>query len=164
MYIKSIVSGLANAARLRQATQSPEKTAAAVHATGGDVAASPRATFRAIVSQYDVTKISPRALSEMLQKLRSAGAISDAELQELSLMRLDLDAQGVDPEKPTNVLDFYADRLRQLQDEQAKSPAAAGSGTAGEASVASVQRRLDWLRKLATVQSSRERAGVDKTI
>ena len=161
MYIKSIVSGLANAARLRQATRSPEKIAAAVHATGG---AAPRATFRAIVSQYDVTKISPRALSEMLQKLRSAGAISDAEVQELSLMRLDLDAQGADPEKPINLLDFYADRLRQLQDEQAKSPAGAESDTPGEASLASVQRRLDWLRKLATVQSLRERGGVDNTI
>lgn len=104
---------------------------------------------REILSRYDVTEISPRKFSEMLQALRQAGAITQSQFKELSLIRLDLDAAGVDPDEELDLVGFCEERLRKAQQ-------AVGDEASGEqpASIAALERRLEWLRKIAMIQSA----------
>src|SRR5262245_61914725 len=55
------------------------------------------ASFHEILAHYDVTHITPREFSELVQKLHESGDISDVEAQELALMRVDLDGSNADP-------------------------------------------------------------------
>src|SRR5687768_8984813 len=48
-----------------------------------------------ILSRYDVTAISPRSFSQLVQELHQAGVLQDADQEQLALLRLELDQQGV---------------------------------------------------------------------
>ena len=52
---------------------------------GGPAGATP--VLREILTRYDVTNISPSEFSEMIRKLHEAGALTDQEFQELSLIQ-----------------------------------------------------------------------------
>ena len=122
--------------------------------------AGARPVLREIVAEYDVTDISPREFSEMIRNLHEAGTLSDQEFQDLSLIRVDLDLQGVDPDETLNLVDFYLDKLREVH-RSLDDPASAG-GSAGQLPQAvSVQRRLAWLEKFAAIQAGPDPAGLD---
>ena len=163
MLVKSVLSRMANLARLSHLAEAGEpaskKTAETTASNGSSAANS--AALREIVSEYDVTKISPRAFSDMLQKLHQAGAVSDAEFQDLSMIRLDLDKEGLDPDKGVNLVELYADRLKRLRREREDFP---DSPEVSPPAMASAQRRLEWLQKVATIQSPHGAGGVDKTV
>jgi len=113
----------------------------------------------AILARYDVTRISPTEFSEMVQKLRQAGAISDSEFQELAAIRLDLESAGVKPDESVNLMDFYARKVKELQGkiENANDPAA-------RQQLGPVLRRLDWVQKFATIQSNPGALGLDARV
>ncbi|OHB86092.1 MAG: hypothetical protein A2V98_26055 [Planctomycetes bacterium RBG_16_64_12] len=119
--------------------------------------------IRAILAEYDVTDISPRAFSEMTRKLHDAGAVTDEQFQELLLIREDLDLEGVDLDESVNLVDFYLDKLRTLGRSADDFEETGGSVSAGQAlsPLAPILRRLQWIEKLAAVQSGPERAGLD---
>jgi len=124
--------------------------------------AGARPALREIVAEYDVTNISPREFSEMIRKLHVAGAISDQEFQELSQIRVDLDLQGVDPDETLNLVDSYLDKLSELYGSLDDPADAGGSPSADQLPQAvSVERRLAWLEKFATIQAGPDRAGLD---
>ena len=116
-------------------------------------------TFREIVARYDVTDISPEEFSQMIQKLYDAGLLTDQQFQELSLIRLDLDLQRVEPDQTVDLVDFYRDRLRQLHlcPEETTGLDSAG----GQPQLAAIGRRLEWVGKLASMQAAVEGAGLD---
>jgi len=125
-------------------TSSGEEAASAPPAS----ASSSRAA-REILGRYDVTDITPRQFSEMIQSLRQAGAVTEEQFQELSSIRIDLDLQGVDPDESLDLLEFYTDQLQDAQDDQA-APL-----------ISTIERRLDWLRKAAMIQSGPEAPELD---
>jgi hypothetical protein len=107
--------------------------------------------FRQILSQYDVSSISPRQFSEMLTKLHQSGTISDQQYQNLSQIRTDLDSSGVQPDEEVDLVKFYSQKVSQTQKSAAASPT---TGAAGQPqSLNTTQARLDWLRKVSTIQS-----------
>ena len=112
----------------------------------GDEAAG---ALRQIAARYDVTDISPGEFSSMLQDLRQAGLISDSQYHELSLIRMDLDAAGVEADDSLDLLDFYAEKLEEAVD--------AGAGSLVE----TTNRRRDWLQKLALLQSTPDAPALD---
>ena len=120
---------------------------------------APSAALRTILSSYDVADITPRDFSEMLQKLYELGAISDEEFKSLALVRLDLEQDDVDPDQEINLVDYYAAKLGrgQLFGEHLDPKASSTS----ESSEGAVRRRLDWMRKLALIQSAPEEIGLD---
>lgn len=115
--------------------------------------------LREIVGRYDLTDISPGEVSSMIQELRQAGLIDDSQYHELSAIRLDLDAAGIDSDRSINLLDFYADKLAELTDSAEGMPASEVTST-----VTPVQRLYDWLQKVSLLQtSSAETSALDTT-
>ena len=112
--------------------------------------------LREILAEYDVTDITPREFSKMLHKMHKSGIITEDELKDLSLIRVDLDRDGIDPDESINLADYYANKLRK------QPPAFDVSELSGdEPSPEVLQRRLDWLEKFALIQSSSDVVGLD---
>lgn len=146
-----------------------EKRAGAI-GSGGDKAADSTAEaeksvpegerLREILSRYDLSRITPREFSEMLQEMRRAGVLTSEEYRRLSLIRLDLDLEQVDPNQPVDLVEFYADRLGRLRSDLGDDPKRPDTGEA----VAEVAERLQWLEKFAAVQEAGPAAGLDALV
>ncbi len=109
-----------------------------------------------VVSQYDLTDITPRDFSEMLRELRDAGAITEADYGQLAQIRLDMDAENLDPDEPVDLLEFYGKAVDRTQQ---------GSGSDKSSPVlAAMERRLEWLEKVAILQESPEAAGMNALV
>ena len=115
------------------------------------------ATLADILAKYDVTDITPTEFSEMIQKLYEAEAITEAELQQLTAIRHDLDMSGVDPESSLDLLEFYAESIekaqRRFEDHENGPPPSEQMGPR--------LRRLDWIEKFALIQSSPDAVGIN---
>jgi len=117
---------------------------------------------REILSRYDVTDISSRDFSEMLQELYHAGALTDEQFQDLSRVRLDLDSSNIDPRQPLDLVQFYSQKLEQLPSTLREFGEQAGFSPVDRAAMAVVQRRLAWLGKVAAIQSVPDGTDVDQ--
>jgi len=157
MLIPNVLARLADPTGFGQHREAADavvsKAADALAPAVGSPSSSSR--LREILTDYDVTDITPKAFSEMLQKLQESGLIPDKDLQELSQIRADMDREGVADDERVNLVEMYAKRIRNA-DEDAQAEAA-GS----EASVASLRRRLDWLEKFAAIHASPEPATIN---
>ncbi len=113
--------------------------------------------MRQVVSGYDVTNISPQGFSEMLQKLRQAGTLSDKDYQDLASIRSDLEQGGAAPDQRVNLVDLYTKKLAGI-----RGPSAAGQPKAvQQAAATSAQRQLDWMQKFARLHSGQGSTGLD---
>lgn len=112
--------------------------------------------LKGIVSQYDLADITPRDFSDMLRELRDAGVLTEAEYGDLAQIRLDLDAASLDPDDSVDLLDFYRTNVDQARNQSE-------SDTASE-TLASMERRLDWLEKVAVLQESPDAAGLNALV
>lgn len=110
-----------------------------------------------ILSRYDVMDISPEEFSQMVQKLFESGTISEQEMQQLAAIRLDLDLDGLKPDESTDLLEFYARRIKKAQGRLSDSDGEAAGGK----QLAPLLSRLDWLEKFALIQSAPEAIGLD---
>ena len=110
------------------------------------------AMLREIAARYNVTEITPREFSDMLDALHQAGALDDEQLQQLSRVRIDLDLENIDSDEEVDLVDFYADKLDELMraEEGGRSPE--GGRT---------EQLLGWMEKFAVVQSSADVLGLD---
>ncbi len=135
------------------AAQPPEAPPTPVAAAGATTA------FREIVAPYDVTEISPRQFSEMIQKLYDTGLLTDQQFQELSQIRVQMDSDGVEPDEAIDLVDFYLDKLRRLRESLED---ASGLLPTGEQSrLASIGHLLEWVEKFAAIQSAGDGSGLD---
>jgi hypothetical protein len=120
-----------------------------------------------IMADYDVHNISPQKFSEMVQRLHDAGAISDKESRDLSLLRVDLDKAGIPPQQSLDLTAFCSGKIQSAQQQLQANQASATPNPAVQQgllhSSASMQRRLDWLQKLAVVHSTPGTLGLDAT-
>jgi len=161
LFVKSILSTVAQLGRLgrRSEPAQPAADKPPTAPTGTSSATSPPSdSMRQILAEYDVTNISPRAFSDLLQKLRQAGSLSEKDFQELSSIRLDLEHEGADPDQRVNLVERYAKKLSSIRDQH---DANAASDAARQATEASLQRQLEWLRKVAQVRSGTGPAAFD---
>lgn len=155
MLIGGILSGAAAGlsplrAGLKQAGGTSASTGSSAGKPAGSAAAgsssSPANTdaLRSLAAQYDVSRITPREFSELLQRLRQAKALSESDLQELAGIRTDLEHEGIEPDQEIDLVEFYRRRLAQLQDRPGKT-----APSADPSEVEKTRRRLDWLVRLA---------------
>jgi hypothetical protein len=122
-----------------------------------DTSPATNITYRQILANYDVTNITPRQYSQLIHELHAAGAINDADLQELSGVRFELDRAEYDPDEPVNLVELFQKRLDNLLQ------AAKDAATDREDSdlppeeraqiLAQTKRQIDWLKKFATVHA-----------
>ena len=112
--------------------------------------------LKGIVSQYDLTDITPRDFSEMLRELRDAGALTETEYGDLAQIRLDMDTENVDPDESLNLLEFYGKSIDRARGDSESDTAST--------MLASMERRLDWLEKVAVLQESPDAAGLNALV
>ena len=169
MQINSLQTGAGDPTTLGQKALSfvGGGTAAAKTATpaSGAKTSGSNTALSNILSQYDVTNITPTQFSAMLRKLHDSGAVSTQELSDLTQIRGDLDRAGVTANETVNLPDFYQKQLQQLQQSQ---QAITGTDQASVAQrnvlgqqIAAVQKRYEWTEKAAAVHNSSDSQGVD---
>jgi hypothetical protein len=160
LFVKSILSTAAQLARLGARSGSVQPAQASSSALTGTLSPGGPTSdaMRQVLAEYDVANISPRAFSEMLQRLRQAGAFSDRDFQELSSIRLDLDTEGVGPDERVNLVERYARKLSSIREQRDANPAAAA---ARQTAQASLQRQVEWLRKFAQLHAGASPGGFD---
>jgi hypothetical protein len=146
--IQSILGGRPDPAALaRNQSSDPASTQRhAVSEAEPSMSAPRHDALRSIAAEYDVTDISPRTFSEMIGRLRQAGALSDKDYQELAAIRVDLEQAGIGPDDEIDLVRFYHQRLEE----------AAQAGKGQETSRPDLERlraRLEWLQKLAALRS-----------
>lgn len=168
MQISTILSGNhGSQARAKRADGVQSALASALKKVTNPAAtdAGSGASAAEILSQYDVTQITPQQFSEMTQKLRAAGALNDADLRELNQVRSDLDAGGTRPNETVNLVSFYQRKVRGLQQtlSEATADTPAAKQTATEQSLEGCQQRLSWMQKFATLHATPGAMGVDLT-
>jgi len=103
-----------------------------------------------ILKSYDVTHITPRQFSEMLQKLRESGVISEEEYLDLTQIRRDLTEAGIEADEPVDLLDFYQKLMRKLQ--LMLSLASTESIDGIQQTLQRAEKHLEWLEKVSTQQ------------
>jgi hypothetical protein len=121
-------------------------TPAPLPATPGAPGAPGDATLRKIAAQYDVASISPREFSELIDRLHTSGALTDADFQDLFSIRLELDRQGVPSDESLDLVELLRTRLKTLSSEAATNPAGDGQH------VDQATRQLEWAQKLALIR------------
>jgi len=116
-----------------------------------------------IISQYDLSQITPQGFSEMVQKLHQAGAIGEGELRDLAALRAELDRAGVKPNEKVNLNELCQRRVASLE-KRLQAAEVAGDNTErqqSQQSLSEARRRLDWVQKLSLVHASPESVGFD---
>ena len=125
MQIKNILPRCSDLAKLGRPKTTPSATTgpATQNAAepGGGLASS--AAAQRIVSQYDVTDISPQSFSQMLQKLRQAGSLSGQDYQALSSIPGEVQKSGIAPDDSVNLLQLYAAKVQGLRGNRNPPPA-----------------------------------------
>lgn len=120
-----------------------------------------QAALQDILSRYDVTNIAPRDFSQLLKELQQTGAISSADQEELALVRLDLDEQGVNPDDPMNLVDFLSQRLEAQQRELRRLENKQDSPPEQLAALQSTLRQIDWIQKFALIHHTSDYQPLD---
>jgi hypothetical protein len=158
MQISNLIPGFADKANVL--TKHAATTATVAGGTLATAATSsttnPATTaLRQILAKYDVTDISPNDFSTMIQSLYNNGSISKTDFQNLSSLRSEVQASGVQPDEQINLLDYYR---QQVQNAQAAT--ANPSDTAAQQQIAPMLQRLGWLEKFAAGHAQPETIGL----
>jgi hypothetical protein len=169
MQISSLQTGAGDPATLGKKTPSLPISGAAASKTTAPAGAAKNSTNNAaltnILSQYDITNISPTEFSAMLRKLHDSGAVSTQEMSNLTQIRGDLDRAGVASNETVNLPEFYQKQLQQLQQSRqaitGTNQAAVAQRSAIGQQIAAVQTRYDWVQKVAAMHDSSGSEGVD---
>jgi hypothetical protein len=162
MLIKSVLSKLSDAASFGRGKTNVEASArkAVGAAAGSATAAAAGSQLRDILTQYDVTNITPQGFSDLLQRLRQSGLLPDKDFQELSAIRADLDRDGVGANQRVNLVDMYSKKLASLEQDFKAQEEKLGPAQA-HATDATLRRRVDWLQKLSAIHASPETATIN---
>ena len=122
------------------------------------------AALREILARYDVTNISPREFSELAQSLREAGVISEEDFQELATIRLELDQNGVEPDGPLNLVDFFQEKLQQQEDQIRRLEQKQGAPIDRADALRATLRQIDWIQKFTLINSAAEYEPLDALV
>jgi len=160
MQISNVISGLSDPTSWGKKGEAAVQTgASAIKSIDSQVQTNFNAQKASadILRQYDITNITPTEFSQMIQKLYKAGAISEKNYQELSVVRGDLEKAGVEPDESANMLEFYSNKVSKAQKALGETLADASS----QKSLGSDMHRLDWMQKFAAIQANPDAVGLD---
>ena len=157
MDITGILQNLRGVMPLDLSGQSEKPPAAAPPEPERDpVTLSPQSqdALRDILSRYDVTHISARDFSQLIQELKQAGAITAADQEELALLRLELDQQGVDPDELLDLADYLERKLQTQEHELERLEEKQQTPIDRSQALRDTLRQLDWISKFAMIHQS----------
>jgi hypothetical protein len=163
MQIKNILSRISDMTRVglnREPSESAARRAIETPAAARVAESAAQAKLREILAGHDVTNITPKAFSGLLQELQQASILPDRDLNELFQIRADLDQEGIAPDQRVNLLEMYARRVKQAERDAAELQERLGA-TSAQALMDSLRRRLSWLEKFATIHAAPDGAAVN---
>jgi len=117
--------------------------------------------LRKIAARYDVTQITPRQFARMLEELQTTQALSETDLQQLGQVLFDLSEEGIDLDETVDLVQFYTKKLDKLQDSLEAMGGTEEAFRQIAPTLAGLQKRLDWISRLALLHSAPEIAGVN---
>jgi hypothetical protein len=117
---------------------------------------TPTAAMRQVLSQYDMTNITPNNFANLVQQLSAKGAISSTDAQQLAAIPGELQNAGVGPNESVNLLQFYQEQISKVQGTATQSPSAAA-----EANFSQLVGRMQWLAKFASARNPGNAAGLN---
>jgi len=159
--LSGLLSPLASTSQLEEAVESGSAELSTASESSSSTTTGATAALRSILASYDVTDITPRQFSAMLAELRDSGAMSDEELSELGQILVDLDAENVDPDESLDLVQFYSDRLEDLQEQLGDTEAEDQTASGVASSLAAAESRLSWVTKFAVMHSAPDAVGMD---
>jgi hypothetical protein len=162
MQISSVLNGYTDATTSGRRSEVTERAAnrSAMAASRGLLGA-PNAALREIMADYDLTEITPEEFSEMLNRLRKEGAITEEEYTQLAQVRVELDHEGIGATETIDLLSVYRARIQKLSQRAADTSTTASQRATLQQTVAAAEHRLDWLEKLELVHSQPDAIGLD---
>lgn len=117
--------------------------------------------MRNVLAQYDVREITPRTFAEMLQKLKQAGVLSESDFKDLSVIRLELEKDGVGADDKVDLLDFCARKMKDFQKELQQLKEKTGATPPADTADSALRRRLEWMQKFAAVHENPMAVGLE---
>ncbi len=134
-------------------------------ATEMTLSGNPKAeAFREILSDYDVTEMTPNEFSEMVSKMYDEGIISEEQYQQLSQIRVELEKAGVDSSESINLLEFYLNKLGSDSGNERFTPFFSSGPTDSNKMSDTEKTCLQWIQKLAVAGESNEIVGMDTLV
>lgn len=119
-----------------------------------------QAALADILSRYDVTNITPRGFSQLLDELHQAGAIQSSDREELALVRLELDQQGIGPDDSVDLLNLLKQKMQSQQRDLERS-SEKGKPIDRSLTLDATVRQLDWIQKFALLHRSADYQPLD---
>ena len=154
MQIQNILSGYTDPTTNRHAEHLDAVAGRAAGETGTPEPGPSLSTSQAarhVLKKFDVTEITPKQLSEMIQRLFDAGVITQQEFDQLAAIRLDLDTAGIEPDESVDLLQFYRDKVEEAHRRSEQAVATPDA----------LRNRLDWIEKFALIQAAPGAFGLD---
>jgi hypothetical protein len=158
MNVASIPGGLRNlTSQLTHGERFDVKAAARSVAAGMQSKLStPTAAMRQVLSQYDMTNITPNDFSNLVQQLSAKGAISPQDAQQLAAIPGQLQQAGVGPNESVNLLEFYQEQISKVGEAAAQSP-----NSASQMNVSQLVGQMQWVARFAAVRHAGSSAGLN---
>ncbi len=172
---RMVLETLGSLAKSVQATASTPTSDRPV-STGTDQA-DQLAGLRDLAADYDLEWISPKEFAQLVQQLYQLGVLNGEQFRELAVLRLQWDAEGLDPDRPIDVLEHCAEQLKLLRESASNdgdlagdaasaentAPSQFGANTDLQLSALSVaERQFQSLQRIAWLLANPDRAGLDR--
>ena len=158
----SALSGvLSPLAKLGQGDAAETATAVATAVSESQSSSAADASLRAVLARYDVTRITPSQFSQMLEEIRATGALSASELSQLAEVVQDLENESIDSDEQIDLVQFYTDKLDDLQNQVEADGSDEDAFSSVAASLTSVQNRLSWMTRFSLVHADPDSAAID---
>lgn len=158
MDIASILSSFRSILPADSPAKAEKQATAPTNASGArpTISLSPQSqeALRDVLSRYDVTHISARDFSQLLQELKQAGAITSDDLEELSLVRVELDQQGFDPDELLNLPELMQQKLQTQERELSRAEEKQGRPIDRTSALQATLRQIDWISKFALIHQA----------
>jgi hypothetical protein len=121
---------------------------------------TPTAAMRQVLSQYDMTNITPNDFANLVQQLTAKGAISSTDAQQLASIPGELQNAGVAANEPVNLLQFYQEQVSKIQQTAAQSPNPASVTT----NFSQLMGRMQWVAKFAAARNPGGQTGLNAVV
>jgi hypothetical protein len=121
-------------------------------------------SVRDILGQYDLNQITPREFSELVQRMSDSGNISTEQLQDLALIRLELDLGGVPADESIDLVQYVEQRFESKLAEANKAAGEENTNPLENKQLLGAQRRLELLQKFHAIHSGDDPGELDVVV
>jgi len=163
MQINNVLSSQADVTSAGKRAASAGTAAANSVASAATASTSSTSAMAEVMRNYDLTEMTPTQFSEMIQKLRDNGSLTDAEYSQLAQLRAAMESDGIASDQAINVLNYCSQKCQALQKQADALEKGSTTRASAEKSLATMQDCHSWVQKLQVVHQSPDSIGLNTT-